>query len=56
MIETLVETIIWIAEKRIKEGQVYQNRTSAVHAIIMEISLAIDFYMADLKNQEDLRR
>ena len=44
-IKTLVETIVWIAEKR-NTGGCYQNINSAIHSVILDTSLGLQDVMA----------
>jgi len=37
-VKTIAETIVWIADERIKAGQAYQNRASAIYSVNLEVS------------------
>ena len=48
LIKTLADTIVWVAEKRM-EHTTYQNKNSAIHAVLMEINLIL---MADMLKEK----
>ena len=37
MIKTLANTIVWIAEERLKKGEKYQDLNSAIHAVVLDV-------------------
>lgn len=45
-VKTIAETIVWIAEERMKTHS-YQNRASAIHAVSIEVSNELIEYMKD---------
>lgn len=46
MINTLCLTILWIAEERFMKGG-YTNINSAIHSVIMDISLELQKVMSE---------
>lgn len=49
-IETVAETIMWIAEKRISErGQSYSNLISAIYSTNMEVAKIVEKKLAELR-------
>jgi len=51
MIKTIADTIIWIAESRIAQGQKYSNKVGAVCSIIMEVFHELLPYFKDHKGE-----
>jgi len=49
MIKTLAETIIWVAEEKLKkEGG--QGINSAIHAVVLEISQLLMIHMKEVQD------
>jgi len=40
MVKTVADTIVWMAEERVKAGG-YKNLVSAMHAVLMEVGLLV---------------
>lgn len=40
-INTIVDTIVWIAEERIKAGEKFQNRNAAIYAVHMDVGMRL---------------
>ena len=52
MIQTLAQTIIWVAEERIKSGVKYQDLNSAIHAVGLDISqILMDIMAGNIKDE-----
>lgn len=50
MVQTLVDTIVWHAEERMKV-EPFQNRNSAIHAVMMDVSQVLMGIMACSKEE-----
>ncbi len=45
MIKTIADTVVWLADERMKTCA-YQNRNSAIHATMLDVSLELCKVMA----------
>ena len=52
MVKTISDTIIWLAQERIKQGEPYKSLNSAIHAVKMEITLQLIDFMKDQKKEK----
>ena len=50
MVKTVADTIVWMAEERVKAGG-YKNLVSAMHAVLMEVGLLVGKRMATVSHQ-----
>ena len=48
MTKTIAETIIWLAQERMKV-EPFQNINSAIHAVMMDVSLLLMAHMGKRK-------
>ena len=48
--KTIAETIIWVAEERVKAGEPFQNINAAVHSVKMDVAEHLMNWMKDHKN------
>jgi len=51
MVETIADTIIWMGGERFKTGK-YQNKASALYAVLMEVNNLVGEEMESIKVEE----
>jgi hypothetical protein len=51
MIQTLTDTIVWIAEQRLADHQ-YQNLNSAIHSVLMDLVQPLMKIMSEKKESK----